>query len=134
YPQLLSVIQQSACCLCQHHEKDQQQTPCEEFLNVVHGVLRVSSRPESPQTTSEPKQKIPVTVIDGFTGTKVPLIIRRTDTIGKLKQALVKKKPHMKGSLNLSLNGKNCLSEKTMSELNVKPGATFITFQRCTGG
>uniref|UniRef100_A0A3B1K457 Ubiquitin-like domain-containing protein n=1 Tax=Astyanax mexicanus TaxID=7994 RepID=A0A3B1K457_ASTMX len=111
-----------------------QHSPREDLKYVVHSFLRVEERPESPQTINEELQIIPVTVFDGSSGKKVSLNISSTDTIGKLKEAFQKEMPYLKGSLDLAFNGKQCDSKTTMCDLNVKSGATFVTFQRCIGG
>ncbi|KAL7855630.1 hypothetical protein AOLI_G00192340 [Acnodon oligacanthus] len=116
---------------CEPAKWDSQHRPYNPFVQVIHSTLKVSEPLESPQPSNG---TVEVTVYNGTDNTKIPFIMKSTDTIGKLKKAYIKKRPHMTGSLNLVFNGKPAHSETTLRELGVKTGATLITFQRCIGG
>lgn len=109
--------------------KDTVPVPYHEPLeNTTHTVLQVQG-PVSPG----PKL-FPVNVFNGSKGMKIPVIVRSTDTIEKLQQEVLKLSPDLGASLNLVYNGKPVQLHQTLSELQVKPGATFITYQKCRGG
>ncbi|KAL6466598.1 hypothetical protein MHYP_G00244020 [Metynnis hypsauchen] len=116
---------------CEPAKGEPQHTPYRPFLQVIHSTLKVNEPLGSPQPSNGAFE---VTVYNGTDNTKIPLSMKSTDTIGKLKKAYIKKRPHMSGSLNLVFNGKPVHSEKTLGELGVKTGAMLITFQRCIGG
>nr|XP_055060399.1 uncharacterized protein LOC129444064 [Misgurnus anguillicaudatus] len=99
-----------------------------ELKNTVHAGLKVN---EPQSSVSGP---IHVNVFDGSKGTSVALKLNSRDTIGKLKQEYLKIKPGSGETLNLSYNGKPVGEKQTLSELQVKHGATFIIFFRCPGG
>uniref|UniRef100_A0AAR2J715 Ubiquitin-like domain-containing protein n=1 Tax=Pygocentrus nattereri TaxID=42514 RepID=A0AAR2J715_PYGNA len=117
---------------CEPAKGDPQHPPYySHFVQVIHSTLKV----HEPLGSLQPSNgAFEVTVYNGTDNTKIPFIMKSTDTIGKLKKAYIKKRPHMIGSLNLVFNGKPVQAEKTLGELGVKTGATFITFQRCIGG
>uniref|UniRef100_A0A671RKT2 Ubiquitin-like domain-containing protein n=1 Tax=Sinocyclocheilus anshuiensis TaxID=1608454 RepID=A0A671RKT2_9TELE len=109
--------------------KDTVPVPFHEPLeNTTHAVLQVQG-PVSPG----PK-RFPVNIFNGSNGMKIPVIVRSTDTIEKLQQEVLKLSPDLGASLNLVYNGKPVQLYQTLSELQVKPGATFITYQKCRGG
>uniref|UniRef100_A0A8C7HFB4 Ubiquitin-like domain-containing protein n=1 Tax=Oncorhynchus kisutch TaxID=8019 RepID=A0A8C7HFB4_ONCKI len=88
------------------------------FLNASHTSLLVVE-----DTKPTRASRFTVTVLNGSDGKIVPLLLKSTDTIGKLQRRFLQKRPDLTGSLNLSLG-----------ELGVKNGVTFITFQRCLAG
>ncbi len=96
--------------------------------NTTHTSLQVQG-PVSPG----PK-RIPVNIFNGSNGMKIPVTVRSTDTIEKLQQKVLKLRPDLGASLNLVYNGKPVQLHQTLSELQVKPGAMFITYQKCHGG
>ncbi|ROL46566.1 hypothetical protein DPX16_21750 [Anabarilius grahami] len=100
----------------------------EPLEKSTHTILQVQG-PVSPV----PKRLL-VNIFNGSKGVKVPVTVRSTDTIGKLQQKALKFKPELGGCENLVYNGKPVLQHQTLSELQVKPGATFITYQKCHGG
>uniref|UniRef100_A0A4W5LUG8 Ubiquitin-like domain-containing protein n=1 Tax=Hucho hucho TaxID=62062 RepID=A0A4W5LUG8_9TELE len=99
------------------------------FLNTSHTSLLVVQDPK-PTRASD----LTVTVLNGSDGKRVPLVLKSTDTIGKLQRSFLRKRPDLTGSLNLAYNGKPVQGHQSLGELGVKNGATFITFQRCIGG
>uniref|UniRef100_A0A4W5LR10 Ubiquitin-like domain-containing protein n=1 Tax=Hucho hucho TaxID=62062 RepID=A0A4W5LR10_9TELE len=99
------------------------------FLNTTHTSLRVVKDPEPTRGIH-----FTVTVLNGSDGKRVPLVLKSTDTIGKLLRSFQRKRPDLTGSLNLAYNGKPVQGHQSLGELGVKNGATFITFQRCIGG
>lgn len=126
------LIQHEACgprqCV-KGDPKDTVPVPFHEPLeNTTHTVLQVQ-RPVSPG----PKRFL-VNVFNGSNGMKIPVIVRSTDTIGKLQQKVLKLSPDLGARLNLVYGGKPVQLHQTLSELQVKPGATFITYQKCRGG
>ncbi|XP_024293728.1 uncharacterized protein LOC112262271 [Oncorhynchus tshawytscha] len=99
------------------------------FLNATHASLLAVKDPELTRASH-----FTVTVLNGSDGKKVPLVLKSTDTIGKLQKSFLQKQPDLTGSLNLAYNGKPVQGHQSLGELGVKDGATFITFQRCHGG
>lgn len=99
------------------------------FGKTTHGVLRILEPIELDSPTSGP---VHVNIFNGSDGTSITFKLNSTDTIGKLKQELLKKKPEFGG--NLVYNGKPVEAHQTFAELHVKHGATFITYQKCHGG
>uniref|UniRef100_A0A8C7PFE1 Ubiquitin-like domain-containing protein n=1 Tax=Oncorhynchus mykiss TaxID=8022 RepID=A0A8C7PFE1_ONCMY len=99
------------------------------FLNATHTSLLVV-KDTKPTRASH----FTVTVLNGSDGKIVPLLLKSTDTIGKLQRRFLQKRPDLTGSLNLAYNGKPVQRHQSLRELGVKNGATFITFQRCLGG
>lgn len=97
--------------------------------NATHTVLRV----QKPYTSGPKWTSGSVNI---FNGSKViQITVKCDDTIGKLQQELLKLlKPNLGNDLNLVFNGKLVQQQQTMSELQVKPGATFLTVQKCHGG
>uniref|UniRef100_A0A672LIR8 Ubiquitin-like domain-containing protein n=1 Tax=Sinocyclocheilus grahami TaxID=75366 RepID=A0A672LIR8_SINGR len=109
--------------------KDTVPVPFHEPLeNATHAVLQVQG-PVSPG----PK-RFPVNVFNVSNGMTIPVTVRSTDTIGKMQQKVLKLRPLLGANLNLVYNGKPVQLCQTLSELQVKPGATFITYQKCQGG
>uniref|UniRef100_A0A8C2K6T0 Ubiquitin-like domain-containing protein n=1 Tax=Cyprinus carpio TaxID=7962 RepID=A0A8C2K6T0_CYPCA len=96
--------------------------------NSTHASLQVQE-PVSPGPKS-----FNVFYFNGSNGMKIPVTVRSTDTIGKMQQKVLKLRPELGASLNLVYNGKPVQLWQTLSELQVKPGATFITYQKCQGG
>ncbi|KAK7165774.1 hypothetical protein R3I93_005756 [Phoxinus phoxinus] len=96
--------------------------------NATHTVLRVQ---EPVSTDSEP---FTVNIFNGSNGVRVSVGMKSTDTIGKLQQKVLKRNPDFGANPNLLYNGKPVQLQQTLSELQVKPGATFITYQKCIGG
>ncbi|KAK6324963.1 hypothetical protein J4Q44_G00043050 [Coregonus suidteri] len=99
------------------------------FLNATHTSLVVVKDPEPTRAS-----RFTVTVLNGSDGKRVQLVLKSTDTIGKLQRKFLQKRPDLTGSLNLAYNGKPVQGHQSLGELGVKNGATFITFQRCRGG
>ncbi|KAM9399404.1 uncharacterized protein ACWYII_031593 isoform 1-T1 [Salvelinus alpinus] len=99
------------------------------FLNTTHASLLAVKDLESTRASH-----FTVTVLNGSDGKRVPLVLKSTDTIGKLQESFLQKRPDLTGSLNLAYNGKPVQGHQSLGELGVKDGATFITFQRCHGG
>ncbi|KAK2909284.1 hypothetical protein QQF64_000605 [Cirrhinus molitorella] len=109
--------------------KDTVPVPYHEPLkNTTHTVFRVQ-----PPVSSSPK-RFSVNILNGSNGVKVPVTVSSLDTIAKLLQEVLKLRPELGASHNLVFNGKPVDLKKTLSELQVKPGATFITYQKCHGG
>ncbi|RAM39556.1 hypothetical protein DOZ52_28595, partial [Enterobacter hormaechei] len=109
--------------------KDTVPVPYHEPLKKsTHTVLQVQG-PVSPGP-----ERLLVNIFNGSDGKKVPVMVRSTDTIGKLQQEALKLKPELGAIPNLVYNGKPVQLHQTLSELQVKPGATFITYQKCRGG
>ncbi|KAK9981502.1 hypothetical protein ABG768_001032 [Culter alburnus] len=107
--------------------KDTVPVPYHEPLKKsTHTVLQVQ------QPVSPGPERLLVNIFNGSKGVKVTA--RSTDTIGKIQQKVLKLKPELGGCGNLLYNGKPVQPHKTLSELQVKPGATFITYQKCHGG
>lgn len=129
YPALTpDLLQPEACVLmwqCVIGDTDPIPEPLEK---ATHTVLRVQK-----PVSSGPK-RFSVNIFDGSKGVKVPVTVRSIDTIGKLQQKIRKLKPDLRGCGNLVYNGKPVQQQQTLSELQVKPGATFITYQKCHGG
>ncbi|XP_076876339.1 uncharacterized protein LOC143525832 [Brachyhypopomus gauderio] len=110
--------------------EDVQHALYEPFNRTTHSTILVHDDPvprSNPDTTS-------VRVYNGNDGTCIPFKVKSMDTIAKLRSRYQKWRPELEGKLNLAFNGKPVPGEKTMKELGVKPGATFITFQKVTGG
>ncbi|XP_077102063.1 uncharacterized protein LOC143753549 [Siphateles boraxobius] len=128
YPALTpNLFQPEACGLRQCVKGDTDPLP-EPFGNATHTVLRAQK-----QISSGPKRFL-VNIFDGSKGVKVAVSVRSIDTIGKLQQKVRKLKPELGGCGNLVYNGKPVQLQQTLSELQVKPGAMFITYQKCVGG
>ncbi|KAL2077019.1 hypothetical protein ACEWY4_026523 [Coilia grayii] len=85
-------------------------------------------------TPTPPPATIHLSVINGSNGKTTQLKLKSGDTIGKLKRKYLQLCPEMCDRLNLVCNGKPVQDQQSLAELGVKPGATFVTFQRCTGG
>lgn len=101
-----------------------------QFSHTTHTSLQVcDNAPESPLPDS-----IEVKVFDPSKNISVPIILKSTDTTEHLMKKYLQFRPELVGSLHLAYNGKRVSAKKTMGELGVKPGAMFITFQRCIGG
>ncbi|XDV15692.1 hypothetical protein PO909_015722 [Leuciscus waleckii] len=96
--------------------------------NAIHAALRV----QKPFSTNS--KSFSVNFFNGSNGVSVSVVMKSTDTIGKLLQKVLKLNPDFGANLNLLYNGKPVQLQQTLSELQVKPGATFITYQKCTGG
>ncbi|KAA0722043.1 hypothetical protein E1301_Tti012117 [Triplophysa tibetana] len=101
------------------------------FKNTIHSVLTVR---ESIGLNSPIAGPVDVNIFNGSDGTSVPLKMENTDTVGKLMEIFLRMKPDFKGTVDLAYNGKPVKAHQTMAELQVKPGTTFITYQRCIGG
>ncbi|KAB5518260.1 hypothetical protein PHYPO_G00163690 [Pangasianodon hypophthalmus] len=102
----------------------------EKFSHTTHSFLKVcDDAPGSPQP-----EKIDVTVFDPSKNIRIPFILKSTDTTDRLIRKYLQMRPKLVGTLNLAYNGKPVPGQKTLRELGVKPGAVFITFQRCFGG
>uniref|UniRef100_A0A672M9B8 Ubiquitin-like domain-containing protein n=1 Tax=Sinocyclocheilus grahami TaxID=75366 RepID=A0A672M9B8_SINGR len=99
----------------------------EPLEKTTHAVLQVQ-RPVSPG----PK-RFSVNVLNGSDGMKISVTVRSIDTIRKLQQKVLKLRPDL-GCGNLAYNGKPVQPHKKLSELQVKPGAMFVTYQKCHGG
>jgi len=99
--------------------------PC---VKATHTVLQVQE-PYSTQSMS-----FRVNFLNGFNGGKITVRMKSSDTIGKLQKKVQKLRPDLRGCGNLVYNGKPVEPQQTLAELQVKPGATFITFQKCHGG
>ncbi len=122
--------QNEASGLWQCVEEDPRDTFHEPMKQTTHTSLLVH---DSELISPGPK-RIPVNIFNGSNGMKIPVIVRSTDTIEKLQQEVLKLRPDLGASLNLVYNGKPVQLHQTLSELQVKPGATFITYQKCHGG
>lgn len=104
--------------------------PYNLFSGTTHGVLRVwDEAPGAPQP-----ENMDLSVLDGFNGTRTPLSLRSTDTTDMLIERYLQVKPRLGGELHLVFNGKLLPKARSLGELGVKPGAVFITYQKCTGG
>lgn len=99
----------------------------EPLENTTHAVLKVK-KPVSPGPKS-----FAVDVLNGSDGMKISVTVRSIDTIGKLQQKVLKLRPEL-GCGNLAYNGKPVQPHKKLSELQVKPGAMFVTYRKCIGG
>ncbi|KAB5518259.1 hypothetical protein PHYPO_G00163670 [Pangasianodon hypophthalmus] len=101
-----------------------------KFSHTTHSFLKVcDDAPGSPQP-----EKIDVTVFDPSKNIRIPFTLKSTDTTDMLNEKYLQMRPELVGTLNLAYNGKPVPGQKTLRELGVKPGAVFITFQRCVGG
>ncbi|KTG40140.1 hypothetical protein cypCar_00019744 [Cyprinus carpio] len=94
----------------------------ESLKNTTHTFLQVHP------------QWISVNVFNGSNGVVVPVTVCSIDTISKLQQEVLKQRPDFVGCGSLVYNGKPVELHKTLSELQVKPGAMLITYQKCKGG
>ncbi|NP_001122275.1 uncharacterized protein LOC798684 [Danio rerio] len=124
-------VQAPACGARQHVRGDQNMVPVpyhEPLESTSHAVLQVE-KPVSPG----PKSFF-VNIFDGSKGKKITVKIRSTDTIGKLQKKAEKLKPDFVGCGNLTFNGKPVQLQQKLCDLQVEPGATFITYQKCHGG
>ncbi|KAI7810730.1 hypothetical protein IRJ41_005911 [Triplophysa rosa] len=101
------------------------------YGNTTHSVLTVHEPIVLDSPTSGP---VRVKIFNASDGTSISFEMNSTDTTGKLKQELLKKKPDFGGNFGLVYNGKPVEAHQTLDELQVKHGATFITYQRCKGG
>uniref|UniRef100_A0A4W4E3G6 Ubiquitin-like domain-containing protein n=1 Tax=Electrophorus electricus TaxID=8005 RepID=A0A4W4E3G6_ELEEL len=101
------------------------------FLDTTHSTLQIYDHAGSTQPTPFP---ILLRVYNANDGTSIPFALKSVDTIGKLQRCYQKMRPELVGRLNLAYNGKPVPALKTLGELGVKPGATFITYQKVTGG
>ncbi len=99
----------------------------EPLENTTHAVLQVQE-PVSPGPKS-----FAVNVLNGSDGVKISVTVRSIDTIAKLQQKVLKLRPEL-GCGNLAYNGKPVRPHKKLSELQVKPGAMFVTYRKCVGG
>lgn len=100
----------------------------EPLENTTHAVIQVQ------KPVSAGPKRFPVTVFNGFNGMKISVTVRSIDTIAKLQKKVLKLKPELVGCGNLAYNGKPVELHKTLSELQVKPDAMFITYRKCVGG
>lgn len=123
-----NLFQPEACGLRECVKGDTDPLP-EPLGEATHTVLRA----QKPDLSSGPKRFL-VNIFDGSKAVKVPVTVRSIDTIGKLQQKVLKLRPDLRGCGNLVYNGKPVQKQQTLSELQVKPGATFITYQKCIGG
>ncbi|KAI7811155.1 hypothetical protein IRJ41_010995 [Triplophysa rosa] len=101
------------------------------FENTTHGVLTVHELIVLDSPIPDP---VHVNILNGSDGTSVPFKMKSNDTIEKLKHKYLNMKPDFGRTLDLAYNGKPVKAHQTMAELQVKPGTTFITYQRCRGG
>ncbi|GAA6082337.1 uncharacterized protein si:ch211-217k17.11 isoform X1 [Tachysurus ichikawai] len=95
----------------------------EPFRHATHSVLQVVFDDPQPENFD-------VKVFDGSNGSSIPFTIKSTDTT----DTLIKMYRQMNPKMDLAYNGKQVPAHKSMRELGVKPGAMFITYQKCTGG
>ncbi|KAL0203009.1 hypothetical protein M9458_001027, partial [Cirrhinus mrigala] len=100
----------------------------ESLKNTTHTVFRVQG-PLSPS----PKC-FSVNIFNGSNGVMVPVSAHSSDTIANLQQEVLKLRPDFVGCENLIYNGKPVEPHKSLHELQVKPGATLITYKKCKGG
>ncbi|KAM9449948.1 uncharacterized protein Hap1MRO34_022409 [Clarias gariepinus] len=75
-----------------------------------------------------------VQVFDPSKNIRVPFILKGSDTADTLIKKYLQERPELGKNLHLALNGRRVSRQKSLSELGVKSGAVFITFQRCIGG
>uniref|UniRef100_A0A673II57 Ubiquitin-like domain-containing protein n=1 Tax=Sinocyclocheilus rhinocerous TaxID=307959 RepID=A0A673II57_9TELE len=101
----------------------------EPLENNTHAVLQV----QKPVSPAGPK-RFTVNVFNGSNGMKISVTVRSIDTIAKLQKKVQKLRPELIGCGNLVYNGKPVQLHKKLSELQVKPEATFIIYQKCHGG
>ncbi|KAK2865899.1 hypothetical protein Q7C36_001955 [Tachysurus vachellii] len=99
----------------------------EPFCHATHSVLQVVFDDPQPENFD-------VKVFDGSNGSSIPVTIKSTDTTDTLIKMYRQMNPKLQGNLHLAYNGKHVPKHKSMRELGVKPGAMFITYQKCTGG
>ncbi|XP_056312474.1 uncharacterized protein zgc:194101 [Danio aesculapii] len=129
---MVCQVQIPACGPRQHVKGDPKNTvpvPYHEPLeSTSHAVLQVE-KPVAPVPKS-----FSVNIFDGSKGKKIPVMVKSTDTIGKLQKKAQKLKPDLVGCGNLTFNGKPVQLQQKLRDLQVKPGATFITYQKCHGG
>ncbi|XP_056312473.1 uncharacterized protein si:ch211-217k17.12 [Danio aesculapii] len=128
YPaQIANLILSPPCGARQHVRGDPKNTvpvPYHEQLqNTSHAVLQAQG-PVSP-----PPKSFTVFIINGSKGSKIPVKVRGSYTVAKLLlKALMGK------DLNLIFNGKPVQPNQMLCDLQVKAGATFMTYQKCHGG
>ncbi|KAG1956062.1 hypothetical protein F2P79_007943 [Pimephales promelas] len=122
-----NLFQPEACGLRQCVKGDADPLP-EPLGKATHTVLQ-AQKPLS----SGPKRFL-VNIFDASKVSKVPVTARSMDTIGKLQKKVQKLRPDLRGCGNLVYNGKPVEPQQTLAELQVKPGATFITYHKCHGG
>ncbi|KAM9449701.1 uncharacterized protein Hap1MRO34_022193 isoform 2-T2 [Clarias gariepinus] len=93
-----------------------------------HPWLRSSTHTSLQVCTDAAGSPLPecfdVQVFDPSKNTRTMINLKSTDTA----DTLLEKYPH------LALNGKPVPQLTPLRDLGVKPGAVFITFQRCIGG
>ncbi|NP_001373556.1 uncharacterized protein LOC559555 [Danio rerio] len=129
YPaQIPNLLQPPACGARQHFRGDPKNTVPVAYHphleNTSHAVLQAQG-PVSPAPKS-----FTVFIINGSRGSKIPVKVRSSYTVAKmLLKALM-----VKTDLNLIFNGKPVQPNQMLCDLQVKPGATFITYQKCHGG
>ncbi|KAG7314270.1 hypothetical protein KOW79_022766 [Hemibagrus wyckioides] len=101
------------------------------FRHTTHSVLQVvcDDAPGFPQP-----ENVDLRVFDGSNGSSIPFTLKSTDTTDTLIKQYLQMKPELTGNLHLAYNGKRVSKHKSLRELGVKPGAMFITYQKCTGG
>ncbi|KAI2647159.1 GTPase IMAP family member 4 [Labeo rohita] len=99
----------------------------EPFKDTTHTVCCIQ------RSFASSLKRFSVSVFNGSNGIKVSVTVCRTDTIGKLQQTVLQLRPDFIECGNLAYNGKPVQLHQTLSELQVKPGAVFITYQKCHG-
>ncbi|XP_017316541.1 uncharacterized protein LOC108260624 [Ictalurus punctatus] len=97
---------------------------------TTHSFLKVyDDAPGSPQPDN-----IDVKVFDPSKNTNIPIDLKITDTVDTLIKKYLQMRPELGNNLRLAFNGKPVAAHAILRDLGVKPGAVFITFQRCRGG
>ncbi|XP_056320793.1 uncharacterized protein si:ch211-217k17.11 [Danio aesculapii] len=95
----------------------------EPVENTIHTFLQVQG-PVSPAP-----EVFSVFIINGSKGSRIPVTVNSTDTIEAMLQ-----NHNLGANPNLIFNGKPVQPYQKLCDLQVKPGATFITYQKCHGG
>ncbi|XP_053475157.1 uncharacterized protein LOC128604233 [Ictalurus furcatus] len=101
-----------------------------EFGQTTHSFLKVyDDAPGSPQPDI-----LDVLVFDPSKNINIPVNLKITDTVDALIKKYLQMRPELGKELHLAFNGKSVAAHAILRDLGVKPGAVFITFQRCRGG
>ncbi|KAF4071275.1 hypothetical protein AMELA_G00271350 [Ameiurus melas] len=100
------------------------------FSHTTHSFLKVrDDAPGSPQPDN-----FDVLVFNPSKNINIPINLKSTDTADTLIKKYQQTRPELGKDLRLAFNGKPVEAHAILRDLGVKPGAMFITFQRCHGG
>ncbi len=122
--------QNEASGLWQCVKEDPRDTFHEPMKQTTHTVLQV----QDSELSSPGPNCFSVCIFNGSNGMNIPVTVRSTYSVRRLQQKVLKLRPDLGASLDLVYNGKPVQLHQRLSELQVKPGAMFITYQKCHGG